>query len=130
MLLLAGCVVADGPPEEVLQPQLLVEAFGNRMIRTAEGAVVVDDHGHAEADDAEVDATDLLPQHDHDHVHHGAFGLSRLLDSHVDVDGAHGGDEEQHRQRGEDDGRSLVQETLGYDLQQGASRRSPRWQRR
>jgi ABC-type Mn2+/Zn2+ transport system ATPase subunit len=74
VLLLAGCVVADGPPERVLQPQLLLEAFGNRMIRTPEGAVVVDDHGHDGAVDAEVDATDLLPQHDHDHVHHQHAG--------------------------------------------------------
>jgi ABC-type Mn2+/Zn2+ transport system ATPase subunit len=70
VLLLAGCVMADGPPEQVLQPQLLLEAFGNRMIRTDEGAVVVDDHGHAATDDADVDATDLLPQHRHDHSHH------------------------------------------------------------
>jgi iron complex transport system ATP-binding protein len=71
VLLLAGCIVADGPPDEVLRPALLAEAFGNRMIRTANGAVVVDDHGHADlAHDAGVDASDLLPQHHHDHVHH------------------------------------------------------------
>ncbi len=71
VLLLAGCIVADGPPDEVLRPPLLAEAFGNRMIRTANGAVVVDDHGHADlAHDAGVDASDLLPQHHHDHVHH------------------------------------------------------------
>jgi ABC-type Mn2+/Zn2+ transport system ATPase subunit len=70
VLLLAGCVVADGPPERVLQPQLLLEAFGNRMIRTAGGALVVDDHGHSAADAPDVDATDLLPHHRHDHEHH------------------------------------------------------------
>ena len=71
VLLLAGCVVADGPPDEVLRPPLLAEAFGNRMIRTANGAVVVDEHGHAgPEDETGVDASDLLPQHHHDHVHH------------------------------------------------------------
>ena len=38
VLLLAGCVVADGPPDDVLRPALLAEAFGNRMIRTPNGA--------------------------------------------------------------------------------------------
>lgn len=71
VLLLAGCVVADGSPEDVLRPPLLAEAFGNRLVRTDQGAVVVDDHGHGAADhEAGVDASDLIPQHDHDHVHH------------------------------------------------------------
>ena len=71
VLLLAGCVVADGSPDEVLRPALLAEAFGNRMIRTANGAVVIDDHGHADvAPDPGVDVSDLLPQHHHDHAHH------------------------------------------------------------
>jgi ABC-type Mn2+/Zn2+ transport system ATPase subunit len=70
VLLLAGCVMADGPPAEVLRPPQLAEAFGDRMIRTAAGAVVVDDHGHTDGHDAGVDASDLLPQHRHDHVHH------------------------------------------------------------
>jgi ABC-type Mn2+/Zn2+ transport system ATPase subunit len=70
VLLLAGCVMADGPPAEVLLPPQLAEAFGDRMIRTAAGAVVVDDHGHTGGHDAGVDASDLLPQHRHDHLHH------------------------------------------------------------
>jgi ABC-type Mn2+/Zn2+ transport system ATPase subunit len=71
VILLAGCVVADGPPAEVLRPALLTEAFGNRMVPTDHGAVVVDEHGHGDGDhDASVDASDLLPQHEHDHVHH------------------------------------------------------------
>jgi ABC-type Mn2+/Zn2+ transport system ATPase subunit len=75
VLLLAGCIVADGPPGEVLRPALLTEAFGNRMVRTDHGAVVVDEHGHAYGDhDSGVDAADLLPQHDHDHVHHEHSG--------------------------------------------------------
>ena len=42
LLLLAGCVVADGPPDEVLRPDLLAEAFGNRMVRTNGSTVVID----------------------------------------------------------------------------------------
>jgi ABC-type Mn2+/Zn2+ transport system ATPase subunit len=75
VLLLAGCVMADGPPAEVLRPPLLGEAFGNRRVRTTDGAVVVDDHGHTDlAHDAGVDATDLLPQHHHDHARHDHAG--------------------------------------------------------
>jgi branched-chain amino acid transport system ATP-binding protein len=71
VLLLAGCVMADGAPEEVLKPQLLAEAFGNRMVRTDAGAVVIDDHGHDDADHRHgVDASDLIPQHRHDHARH------------------------------------------------------------
>ena len=71
VVLLAGCVVADGPPDEVLRPALLAEAFGNRMIRTPNGAVVIDDHGHADGGhDPGLDPAELLPQHHHDHVHH------------------------------------------------------------
>ena len=56
---------------QVLQRQLLLEAFGNRMVRTARATVVVDEHGHDEdCPDAEPEAAELLPQHDHDHVHH------------------------------------------------------------
>jgi zinc/manganese transport system ATP-binding protein len=71
VILLAGCVVADGRPADVLRPALLAEAFGNRMVPTDHGTVVVDEHGHGDGDrDASVDASDLLPQHEHDHVHH------------------------------------------------------------
>jgi ABC-type Mn2+/Zn2+ transport system ATPase subunit len=71
VLLLAGCVMADGAPDDVLKPQLLAEAFGNRMVRTDAGAVVIDDHGHDDADQRHgVDASDLIPQHRHDHAHH------------------------------------------------------------
>ena len=68
VLLLAGCVMADGTPDDVLKPPLLAEAFGNRMVRTDAGAVVIDDHGHDHH--AGVDASDLIPQHHHDHIHH------------------------------------------------------------
>jgi ABC-type Mn2+/Zn2+ transport system ATPase subunit len=71
VLLLAGCVMADGAPNDVLRPDLLAEAFGNRMVSTDGGAVVIDDHGHGHDDHyAGVDARDLLPQHRHDHSGH------------------------------------------------------------
>jgi len=71
VLLLAGCVMADGAPGDVLRPALLTEAFGDRMVRTQDGAVVIDDHGHTElAHGAGVDASDLIPQHRHDHSSH------------------------------------------------------------
>lgn len=69
VLLLAGCVLADGTPDDVLIPGLLTEAFGNRMVRSDAGAVVVDEHGH-DGEHRDVDATDLLPQHHHDHAGH------------------------------------------------------------
>lgn len=71
VLLLAGCVLADGAPRDVLTPELLAEAFGNRMIPTHDGAVVIDDHGHADHEHAHdaVDAAELLPHHHHDHSH-------------------------------------------------------------
>ena len=71
VLLLAGCVMADGTPADVLRPELLAEAFGNRMVTTEGGAVVIDDHGHAH-DGHGADARELIPQHHHDHRHdHG-----------------------------------------------------------
>ena len=45
VILLAGALVADGSPEQVLTPELLTAAFGGRLI-SVDGAVVVDEHGH------------------------------------------------------------------------------------
>ena len=53
VILLAGCIVADGPPAEVLRPELLTEAFGNRIVRRRRGSgavVVIDEHGHDDDD--------------------------------------------------------------------------------
>jgi ABC-type Mn2+/Zn2+ transport system ATPase subunit len=77
VLLLAGCILADGPPADVLSPALLAEAFGNRMVPAGDGAnsvLVIDDHGHADhehapAQDRVVDVAELLPHHHHDHSH-------------------------------------------------------------
>jgi zinc/manganese transport system ATP-binding protein len=69
--LLAGCLLALGPPAEVLEPALLAEAFGNRLVRVDGEATVVDEHGHAhEGCPDELEAGDLLPQHHHDHHAH------------------------------------------------------------
>lgn len=47
VVLLAGAVVADGPPQAVLTPELLAVAFGGRLISIdGSQAVVVDEHGH------------------------------------------------------------------------------------
>jgi ABC-type Mn2+/Zn2+ transport system ATPase subunit len=49
VVLVAGRVVAAGPPAEVLTAAPLAEAYGSRLVRLGDGAVVVDDgshHGH------------------------------------------------------------------------------------
>jgi iron complex transport system ATP-binding protein len=76
VLLLAGCVLAAGPPADVLQPRLLAEAFSNRLVTSGAATVVVDEHGHAHdgCPDGDSDAADLLPQHEHDHHAHGHPG--------------------------------------------------------
>jgi ABC-type Mn2+/Zn2+ transport system ATPase subunit len=69
VLLMAGCVLADGAPGDVLVPTLLAEAFGGRLIRDDGMTIVVDDHGH---DHGEPHAPELLPHHglhEHDHAH-------------------------------------------------------------
>jgi ABC-type Mn2+/Zn2+ transport system ATPase subunit len=69
VMLMAGCVLADGPPTEVLVPALLAEAFGGRLIRDDGTTIVVDDHGH---DHGEPHAPELVPHHGthrHEHQH-------------------------------------------------------------
>ena len=68
VLLLAGCVLADGDPADVLTPPLLAEAFGGRLIRDDGTAFVVDDHGHDHDRDAHVAPHELGPHHQY-HVH-------------------------------------------------------------
>ena len=72
VMLLAGCLLAAGPPDDVLRPELLAEAFGNRLVRDDGATVVIDEHGHAHDDcpDGEPEAAELLPQHRHDHHAH------------------------------------------------------------
>jgi ABC-type Mn2+/Zn2+ transport system ATPase subunit len=88
VMLLAGCVLADGVPDEVLVPALLAEAFGGRLIRDGGAAIVVDDHGH----DEHVHGAELVPHHavhPHQHEHgesHHVHGERRL----------HAGDHDAH----------------------------------
>lgn len=74
VMLLAGCVLADGTPADVLVPGLLAEAFGGRLVRDDGTAIVVDDHGH---DHGEPHVAELVPhhgvhRHEHDHPADGA----------------------------------------------------------
>lgn len=50
VVLLAGRVVAAGPPPRVLSRSHLADAYGDRLVRVADGFVVVDDgeHHHGE----------------------------------------------------------------------------------
>lgn len=76
VMLVAGCLLADGAPDEVLVPALLAEAFGDRLVRDGATSVVVDDHDH---DHGEPHAPELLPHHgthQHQHEHHREPGAS------------------------------------------------------
>jgi ABC-type Mn2+/Zn2+ transport system ATPase subunit len=67
VMLMAGCVLADGPPGRVLVPHLLAEAFGGRLLRDDGTSILVDDHGH---DHGEPHAPELVPHHGlHQHHH-------------------------------------------------------------
>jgi manganese transport system ATP-binding protein len=48
VLLLAGRVVAAGPPEEVLTREQLTEAYGEHMLRVEAGTVMLDEGRHHE----------------------------------------------------------------------------------
>jgi ABC-type Mn2+/Zn2+ transport system ATPase subunit len=72
VMLMAGCVLADGSPGEVLVPGLLAEAFGGRLLRDDGTSILVDDHGH---DHGEPHAPELVPHHhvhQHQHEHDSA----------------------------------------------------------
>jgi iron complex transport system ATP-binding protein len=57
VILLAGEIVAEGPPSDVLRADLLALAFGGRVLRLDGRSVLVDDHGHGVHDGS-----------DHDHI--------------------------------------------------------------
>lgn len=46
LLLLAGRVVASGPPADVLTPEHLAEAYGGHLLRVGEQTLILDDHPH------------------------------------------------------------------------------------
>lgn len=71
VMLMAGCVLADGAPADVLVPDLLAETFGGRLIRDDGTSIVVDDHGH-HGHHGDSHATEFVPHHGmhpHDHDH-------------------------------------------------------------
>jgi ABC-type Mn2+/Zn2+ transport system ATPase subunit len=63
VMLLAGCLIADGTPDEVLRPEHLATAFGGRLLRLGGETILVDDHGHGHSHD-------LGDDHNHDDVGH------------------------------------------------------------
>lgn len=61
VIVLANRVVIDGPPEQALQPEPLIEAFGQRVVQVAGSPsdsplILLDDHGHTHG-------------HTHSHTH-------------------------------------------------------------
>lgn len=55
VVLLAGRVVADGPPTDVLTADHLADAYGGRLLRLTDGLVLIDDpHHHAPGHDHEL----------------------------------------------------------------------------
>ena len=71
VVLMAGCVLADGRPEDVLVPELLAEAFGGRMVLADGTAVVVDEHHHDDHAHHQpvADLATHLDHHRHEHRH-------------------------------------------------------------
>ncbi|MGB0113969.1 MAG: metal ABC transporter ATP-binding protein [Ilumatobacteraceae bacterium] len=63
VMLLAGCVIADGHADDVLRPEHLAMAFGGRLLQVEGQALLVDDHGHGHSHD-------LGETHNHDDVGH------------------------------------------------------------
>lgn len=72
VVLLAGCILADGTPDEVLTPVLLAEAFGGRMVSDRSTTIVVDEHNHDSSHHFATELSGHLDHHDHsqhDHSH-------------------------------------------------------------
>lgn len=62
VLLLSGRVVAEGPPGEVLRPELMRQAYGHRLLELDDRSVLLDDyhhHGPIETDDSPRRSTGL-----------------------------------------------------------------------
>lgn len=66
VLLLAGRIVASGAPEQVLTADNLADAYGGRLLRLADGMVLIDDpHHHAPGHDHELCESDDEQVHRH-----------------------------------------------------------------
>jgi ABC-type Mn2+/Zn2+ transport system ATPase subunit len=72
VMLLAGCVIADGVASEVLLPEHLAMAFGGRLLKVGPDTVLVDDHGHGHGDDHHHD--DVGHRHLHEPEHAAEHG--------------------------------------------------------
>lgn len=66
VMLLAGCVIADGSADDVLVPEKLALAFGGRLLQIGD-AVLVDDHGHGHDHGPELGASHDAIGHRHLH---------------------------------------------------------------
>ncbi len=67
VVVLASRVVIDAPPEQALQPEPLIEAFGQRVVQVpgaahTEPLILLDDHGHTHGH-----SHPNVPAHDHGH---------------------------------------------------------------
>lgn len=70
VMLLAGCLIADGPPDEALRPDHLATAFGGRLLRIGDDTMLLDDHGHGHSHDAHHDDVGHRHLHDPEHAEH------------------------------------------------------------
>lgn len=68
--LLAGCVIADGTPEETLTPALLSEAFGSNILSDQSGTVVIDEHNHVSGLHPATQLSCCFDSDDHSHHDH------------------------------------------------------------
>ena len=74
VMLLAGCVIADGAPADALRPDHLARAFGGRVLDLGGEALLLDDHGHGHAHGSEShDDVGHRHLHEPEHAaeHHG-----------------------------------------------------------
>ncbi len=77
VMLLAGCVIADGVATDVLRPEYLGMAFGGRLLKVGSDALLVDDHGHGHGDDHHHDDVGHRHLHQPEHAaEHGEHGES------------------------------------------------------
>jgi ABC-type Mn2+/Zn2+ transport system ATPase subunit len=72
VVLLAGCVIADGAPDDVLQPEHLAKAFGGRLLQVGRESLLVDDHGHGHGEGGGHDDAGHRHLHEPEHATDGS----------------------------------------------------------